>query len=62
MRISEVMVTDVTVVAPETTIDAAAQIMADLDFGALPIGRPRRAARGHYHRARHPAASGCAAA
>jgi CBS domain-containing protein len=40
MRINEVMVTDVTVVAPETTIDVAAQIMADLDFGALPIGRP----------------------
>ncbi len=40
MRISEVMVTDVTVVAPETTIDMAAQMMADLDFGALPIGRP----------------------
>jgi hypothetical protein len=40
MRINEVMVTDVTVVAAETTIDVAAQIMADLDFGAPPIGRP----------------------
>jgi CBS domain-containing protein len=40
MLVREAMVTDVTVIAPDTTIDAVAQIMADLDLGALPIGRP----------------------
>jgi CBS domain-containing protein len=38
MRVSEVMASDVTVVARGTTIDAAAQIMADLDVDALPVG------------------------
>jgi CBS domain-containing protein len=38
MRVSEVMASDVSVVAPGTTIDAAAQIMADLDVDGLPVG------------------------
>lgn len=38
MLVRDVMVTDVTVISPETTVDAAAQIMADLDVGALPVG------------------------
>jgi CBS domain-containing protein len=38
MLVREVMVTDVTVISPDTTVDAAAQIMADLDVGALPVG------------------------
>jgi CBS domain-containing protein len=38
MRISKVMTSDVTVVAPGATIDAAAQMMADLDIDALPVG------------------------
>ncbi len=38
MLVREVMVTDVTVISPDTTIDAAAQLMADLDVGALPVG------------------------
>lgn len=38
MLVREVMVTDVTVISPDTTADAAAQIMADLDVDALPVG------------------------
>lgn len=38
MLVREAMVTDVTVISADTTVDAAAQIMADLDVGALPIG------------------------
>lgn len=38
MRVREVMVTDVAVISPDTTIDAVAQMMADLDIGALPVG------------------------
>lgn len=38
MLVREVMASDVTMIAADTTIDAAAQIMADLDVGALPIG------------------------
>jgi CBS domain-containing protein len=38
MLVREVMVTDVTVISTDTTIDSAAQIMADLDVGALPVG------------------------
>lgn len=38
MLVREVMVTDVTVIPTDTTIDTAAQIMADLDVGALPVG------------------------
>ena len=39
MMVRDAMVEDVTVVASDTTVDAAAQIMADLDVGALPVGR-----------------------
>jgi CBS domain-containing protein len=35
--IDEVMTTDVTVVGPEDTLQEAAQLMADLDVGALPV-------------------------
>ena len=35
--IEEVMTTDVTVVAPDDTLQEAAQLMADLDVGALPV-------------------------
>jgi CBS domain-containing protein len=46
MRVSEVMASDVTVVAPGATIDAAAQIMADLDIDALPVGETEGALAG----------------
>ena len=46
MRVSEVMASDVTVVAPGTTIDAAAQMMADLDIDALPVGETEGALAG----------------
>jgi CBS domain-containing protein len=39
MLARDVMITDVTIVPPETTIDKAAQIMADLDVDGLPVGR-----------------------
>ena len=38
MRVSELMASDVTVIAPGAMIDAAAQMMADLDSDALPVG------------------------
>jgi CBS domain-containing protein len=46
MRVSEVMASDVTVIAPSATIDAAAQIMADLDIDALPVGETEAALAG----------------
>lgn len=46
MRVSEAMASDVTVVAPGATIDAAAQIMADLDIDALPVGETEGALAG----------------
>jgi CBS domain-containing protein len=46
MRVSEVMASDVTVVAPSATIDAAAQIMADLDIDTLPVGETEAALAG----------------
>ena len=39
MLARDVMITDVTIVPPETTIDKAAQLMADLDVDGLPVGR-----------------------
>lgn len=38
MLVREVMASDVPAVAVDTTVDAVAQIMADLDVGALPVG------------------------
>jgi CBS domain-containing protein len=46
MRVSEVMASDVAVVAPDTTVDAAAQMMADLDVDALPVGEAEGALAG----------------
>lgn len=46
MLVREVMVEDVTVVTPDTSIDAVAQIMADLDVGALPVGPSERTPEG----------------
>jgi CBS domain-containing protein len=46
MRVSEVMANDVTVVTPGATIDAAAQMMADLDIDALPVGETEGALAG----------------
>lgn len=40
MRVAEVMVHDVAMVTPEETVQEAARTMADLDAGALPVGRP----------------------
>jgi CBS domain-containing protein len=39
MLVRDVMISDVSVVAPEITVDEAAQIMADLDIDGLPVGR-----------------------
>jgi len=38
MRISEVMSTDVCVVAPDTSLRDAARMMAERDVGSLPVG------------------------
>ena len=38
MKVSEVMSTDVRVVSPSESIQSAAQIMADIDAGAVPVG------------------------
>jgi CBS domain-containing protein len=46
MRVSKVMASDVSVVTPGTTIDAAAQMMADLDIDALPVGETEGALAG----------------
>jgi CBS domain-containing protein len=40
MRVRDIMVRDVHVVAPDMPVDEAAQMMADLDLGALPVGEP----------------------
>ncbi len=37
MKISEIMTRDVEVAAPGDTLQSAAQLMADLDVGALPV-------------------------
>jgi CBS domain-containing protein len=37
MKIGEVMTPDIEAVTPEDTLKTAAQLMADLDFGALPV-------------------------
>jgi CBS domain-containing protein len=37
MQVSEIMTRDVEVIAPDTTLQQAAQRMADLDVGALPV-------------------------
>ena len=42
MRISEVMSTDVCVVAPDTTLREAAGLMASHDVGSLPVGEGDR--------------------
>ena len=41
-KISEVMTTDVKVVRPDETVQNAARLMADLDFGAIPVCDGRR--------------------
>ena len=38
MKVSDVMAPDVEVVNPDDTLKTAAQLMADLDSGALPVG------------------------
>jgi CBS domain-containing protein len=38
MKVSEAMTRDVRVASPEQTVQKAAQTMADLDAGALPVG------------------------
>ena len=35
--VNEIMTTDVQVIAPEATLRQAAQMMLDLDVGALPV-------------------------
>lgn len=40
--IAEIMTTDVQVIEPEETLQRAAQIMQDLDVGALPVCNGRR--------------------
>lgn len=42
MKISELMTPDVETVAPTDTLHTAAQMMADLDTGALPVGENDR--------------------
>lgn len=39
MLVRDVMVSDVTMISADTTVDAVAQIMSDLDIGALVVGR-----------------------
>lgn len=41
-RISEIMSTDVTVIEPQQSLRAAAELMRDLDIGALPVCNGRR--------------------
>lgn len=41
-KISEFMTRDVRLAQPEQTIEQAAQIMADLDVGAVPVGKDDR--------------------
>jgi CBS domain-containing protein len=42
MKISECMTRNVRIASPETTIQSAAKMMADLDAGALPVGTDDR--------------------
>lgn len=42
MKISEMMTRDVEVIRPDDTLHTAAQMMADLDTGALPVGENDR--------------------
>lgn len=42
MRVSEAMTRDVRVASPDQTIREAAQVMLDLDAGALPVGEGDR--------------------
>jgi len=37
MKIRDVMTPDIEVVTPDDTLRTAARLMADLDFGALPV-------------------------
>lgn len=41
MKIGDVMMRDVELVAPQETVQRAAQIMADLDAGSVPVGEER---------------------
>jgi CBS domain-containing protein len=40
MRVAEVMTRDVEFIAPEAPASAAAELMGELDVGALPVGGP----------------------
>jgi CBS domain-containing protein len=42
MNVSEVMTNEVYVASPDETVQSAAQVMADLDAGALPVGENDR--------------------
>jgi CBS domain-containing protein len=42
MKVSELMTSDVEIVAPDDTLHTAARMMADLDTGALPVGENDR--------------------
>lgn len=39
MRIADVMIRDVALVPPDASVQEAARMMAELDSGALPVGR-----------------------
>lgn len=39
MKVSDVMIRDFSTVAPDDSLEFAAQLMADLDTDALPVGR-----------------------
>jgi CBS domain-containing protein len=40
MRVAELMTRDVEFIAPEAPVSAAAELMGELDVGALPVGGP----------------------
>src|SRR3546814_8845117 len=42
MKVSEAMSRDVQIASPEQTIQAAAQLMTDIDAGVLPVGENDR--------------------
>jgi len=42
MRVSECMTRDVRIASPDDTIQQAAQVMAEIDSGALPVGENDR--------------------
>ena len=42
MKVSELMTPEVEVIRPDDTLHTAAQMMADLDIGALPVGENDR--------------------